>query len=641
MVASFAARIVRHAPLLAFALLAATPALSAARLFIASDSTAQDYPPEKYPQVGWGTMLRCALDDTVAVENRAIAGRSTRSFINEGRLDDIARDIRAGDTLLIQFGHNDANAQKPERYTSVPDYKLLLRRYIETATRLGARAVLLTPVTRRNWIDGRITPSFPAYSQAAREVARETGTPLIDLDTLSERWVQGLGVEESRRFFLADDTHFTELGARHIANIVAGGLAGLALPVSAHVRRDSATLLVDAPLGGSSCETAPGASLPRTYRFAGKARPGEIPVPAGRAYGQGYGFEPGSASLFSVALPDGEYRVTVTFGDPHAAADTAIEAEARRLMMASVHTAPGQFVTRSFVVSVRTPTLPPLPDNAPGGHAVRINAHEQGSLTWDDKLTLAWRGKAPRVATVAIAPARVPTLFLFGDSTVTDQRTAPYRSWGQVLPAMIGTSFAVSNHAEAGETLKSFLTGLRLDKALAAMQPGDFAMIQFGHNDQKSQWPQTYAAAASTYRAWLRAYIAEVRLHGATPVLVTSPERRNFTAAGTIQPTLGEYAEAVRAVAAEEKVQLIDLNAASIRIYETLGPARAPAAFADNGRDATHHDDYGAWLMAWAVADAMRADGGPLAKFIAAELPPMDLQHLPPPEIAAQLGTTP
>jgi hypothetical protein len=94
----------------------------------------------------------------------------------------------------------------------------------------------------------------------------------------------------------------------------------------------------------------------------------------------------------------------------------------------------------------------------------------------------------------------------------------------------------------------------------------------------------------------------------------------------------------MRAVAEEEKVQLIDLNAASIRIYEALGPARAPAAFAEGGRDATHHDDYGAWLMAWAIADAMRAGGGTLGNFIATDMPTMDLTHLPTPADIARIG---
>ena len=609
--------------------------VSPSRIFIASDSTAQDYGPEKYPQEGWGTMLRCALDASVTVENRAIAARSTRSFINEGRLDEIARDIRPGDTLLIQFGHNDANAAKPERYASVADYKNYLRRYIDTAARADARAVLITPVTRRNWNGGHILPSFADYSQAVRALARETGTPLIDLERLSGRWAEAAGAEGSRALFLPDDTHFTELGARGVADLVAGALATLKLPVAAHVRRDRPALHVHEPTGGVSCSM--GAPAARAFRFAGRASVGETIVAPARPYAGDYGFEPGAPNMFSVAVPEGLYRVTIMFGDARSAGSTLVEAESRRLMLPAVRTAPGELLPRSFLVDVRTPALVPPPPNAPGGTAVRLNPREQGSYDWDEKLTIGWRGRAPRVASITVAPVRAPRLFLFGDSTVTDQRFAPYRSWGQMLPAFVSADVAVANHAEAGETLKSFLAELRLDKALSSMRPGDFVLIQFGHNDQKLQWPQTYAAAATTYRAWLRAYIAEVRLHGGTPVLVTPPERRNFTPDGTIRPTLADYADAMRAVAAEEKIQLIDLNAASIRIYQALGPERAALAFAEGGRDTTHHDDYGAWLMAQAVAQGMRAGGGGLAALVASDLPAFDASHPPTPDEFAKM----
>lgn len=256
--------------LLAIALVCAAPVALAApsRVFIASDSTAQDYAAAKYPQSGWGSMLRCAFGPEVTVENRAIGGRSTRSFIAEGRLDRIAQDIRAGDTLLIQFGHNDANLAKPERYASIPDYIDFLHRYIDVAVKAGAQPVLLTPVTRRNFKDGKIVPSFPIYSVAVRQVAEQTHTPLIDLDTLSGRWVQSVGVEDSKRLFLHysgaagapgfpngvdDDTHFSEMGARGVANIVAGALAKLHLPISSHVLRSRAALTRTTPVGSAAC----------------------------------------------------------------------------------------------------------------------------------------------------------------------------------------------------------------------------------------------------------------------------------------------------------------------------------------------------------------------------------------------------
>ncbi len=349
-----------------------------------------------------------------------------------------------------------------------------------------------------------------------------------------------------------------------------------------------------------------GPATPVTYRLDdGRPQPGETRVERDRDYHDGYGYEGGGGRRFSVALPEGNWRVTMTLGGKRAAR-TTVKAEARRLMLDRVATAAGRAVTRSFVVNTRTAQLTAPPENAPGGTAVRLKPREAGSPTWDDRLTLELLGDAA-VSTVRIEPAAVPTLYLVGDSTVTDQPAEPAASWGQMLPAFLDGQVAVANHAESGETLKSFLTELRLDKVLSTIRPGDWLFIQFGHNDQKAQWPQTYVEANTTYRAYLNAYIAEARRRGAKPVLVTSPERRNFDAAGRIKPSLGDYPAAVRAVAQEAGVPLIDLNRMSIALYEALGPERSPLAFNDGGKDRTHHNNYGAWLLAHGVAEGIRA----------------------------------
>jgi lysophospholipase L1-like esterase len=350
-----------------------------------------------------------------------------------------------------------------------------------------------------------------------------------------------------------------------------------------------------------------------------------------RAYADGHGFEPGSDRLFSVAVPEGNYRVTLTLGHPSRASVTTIKAESRRLMLDTVAVPRGRSVTRSVVVNVRNAQLTAPPVNAPGGVSVKLKDREIGSFTWDDKLTIEILGETAAVSRVEIAPVTVPTLYLLGDSTVTDQRSEPAASWGQMLPAFFSPGIAVANHAESGETLKSFLAELRLDKALASVKPGDWAMIQFGHNDQKTQWPQTHAEAATTYRAYLRAFIAEFRRRGARPMLVTSPERRSWT--GTrIKPTLSDYAAAARAVAAEEGVPLIDLAPASIAFYEALGPARAPLAFNDGGKDATHHNNYGAWVLARAVAEATRTAAPELGALLLSGLKPFDPARPPDPQ---------
>ncbi len=369
----------------------------------------------------------------------------------------------------------------------------------------------------------------------------------------------------------------------------------------------------------------------RRFVFGDGAAPeGSIRVTPGRSYADGYGFEPGSQALFSVAATPGNYVVTVTLGRRDARTDTTIKAESRRLMLDHVVVPAGRRVTERFVVNVRDATLMPPPLNAPGGSAVLLKPREAGSFTWDDRLTLEFLGTRPGIEAVTIEPAAVPTLFLLGDSTVTDQRAEPAASWGQMLPAFFRPDIAVANHAESGETMKSFMTELRFAKVLELAKPGDVAMIQFGHNDQKVQWPQTYAAAATTYRDYLRAWIAEFRRRGVTPILVTSPERRTFVG-DRIQSTLADYAAAVKAVGAERDVPVIDLNAASTAFYEALGPKRALLAFNDSGKDATHHDNYGAWVLARAVVAGIAQAKLPLAAHLKPDLAAFDPGSPPDP----------
>jgi lysophospholipase L1-like esterase len=332
---------------------------------------------------------------------------------------------------------------------------------------------------------------------------------------------------------------------------------------------------------------------------------------------RGFGFEPEFLPRFSIRVPEGNYRVTVDFSGSRKRTHARVLAEQRRLMLEDVEV--GKKLERSFIVNVRTADLAPLPANATGGTRVALKPRELGSATWDDKLSLKITGDAT-LRSLRIEPVDVPTLYLAGDSTVTDQGVDPSASWGQMLPRFFGTGIAVANHAESGETLKSFVTELRLDKLLSMLKAGDWVMIQFGHNDQKTQWPQTYAEAATTYRSWLRTYIAEIRRRGATPILVTSPERRNFDAAGKIEPSLAEYANAVRAVANEESVALIDLNPMSVRFYEALGPEVSPRAFADEGRDKTHHNVFGAYALARMVVEGVRAADQKLIAGLASQL---------------------
>lgn len=386
------------------------------------------------------------------------------------------------------------------------------------------------------------------------------------------------------------------------------------------------------------------ASVPATsWKFDFAPQPhvsGAIPITATDNFSEskGYGFDLGTSRtddgkpfFFSVAAPEGNYRVRVTFGDRRVASDNTVKAETRQLMIEHVTTKPGEFVTQDFFVNVRNSKVPPPEKNAPGGSAVVLNDREKDLLRWDDKLTLEFNGSSPKIAALTIDRVDVPTVFLAGDSTVTDQGYEPAASWGQMLPRFL-TGVAVANHAESGETMKSFISGLRLAKLLSQVKAGDYLFIQFGHNDEKKNWPQTYVEAHTTYKAYLKVFIAEARLRGVTPVLVTSMQRRTFDAAGKIRNTHGDYPQAVREVAAEEKTALIDLDRMSVAFYEALGPDKAPLAFSAGGRDLTHHDNYGAYELAKCVVRGIREAGLPLAKSIAPDFTTFDPSHPDSPE---------
>ncbi|MBC2667189.1 rhamnogalacturonan acetylesterase [Novosphingobium flavum] len=250
---------------------AAQPAAPPAsgRILIAGDSTAQTYGPERYPQSGWGQYLGCALVPGAQVINRAIAARSTRTFIGEHRWDDLMVETRPGDTILIQFGHNDAAYEKPERFAAATTmFRDNLLRFVWEARGRQAVPVLVTPVARRSfWDDGKARADFPEYSAVTRAVAAQTGTPLVDLEAASRTLIDRTGREPARALYLHyppgvwpgfpkgidDDTHFSEIGARRMAGLIADALSALPIPASALVAKERPDLARAAPLGTGAC----------------------------------------------------------------------------------------------------------------------------------------------------------------------------------------------------------------------------------------------------------------------------------------------------------------------------------------------------------------------------------------------------
>lgn len=342
--------------------------------------------------------------------------------------------------------------------------------------------------------------------------------------------------------------------------------------------------------------------------------------------------------FFSVPVSEGNYDVTVVLGGD-SASETTVKAEARRPMLVGIATKPGRYRTERFTVHVRRPEI------AGGTSSVRRKPREIGSLDWDEKLTLEFAGTQPSLRSIEVKPAasNTPVIYIAGDSTVTDQDLEPWAAWGQMLPAFFGPGIAVANNAESGETIRSFVGENRFPKIFSVIKPGDYLLMQFGHNDQKQG--KGYVSPEQ-YAELLRSYIAMAREHGATPVLLTPMNRRTFDAQGHITDTLAPYPQTVRDVAAEQKVPLIDLNSMSRSLYEAVGEPNsrslfvyAPAnTYADQPEplhDDTHFNSFGAWELARCVVLGFQENQLPLVKFLRDPHSRFDPRH---PDSPASVG---
>lgn len=307
---------------------------------------------------------------------------------------------------------------------------------------------------------------------------------------------------------------------------------------------------------------------------------------------------------FSIRVPEGSYEVRVLLGNPRKKSVTTIKAEARRLMLFDQPLEKGGSQVVHFIVNVRNPVIE-------GTDSIRLKSREYNYMNWDDRLTLEFSGNHQAVQEIIIRPATwITTLYLAGNSTVTDQDVEPWASWGQMITRYLDTTVAVANFAESGESLASFKGSGRLRKVLSLIRPGDYLFIEFGHNDQKRKGEGI--GPWTTFTELLEEFVHSTREKGAIPVLITPTQRRSFNDSGKISPTHGDYPAAMRKVAEEMDVPLIDLNAVTKTLYEAWGPEVSRKAFVqypagtfpgqeEELKDNTHFNAFGANEIALCV----------------------------------------
>lgn len=334
---------------------------------------------------------------------------------------------------------------------------------------------------------------------------------------------------------------------------------------------------------------------------------------------------------YSVKVPDGNYKVTVTLGSKKRDASTVVRAEARRLMLDETVTKKKKPQVFSFIVNKHSPKID---DKL----SVQLKSDEIGSPNWDDKLTLEFNGSAPAVERIKIErDTTATTLFLCGNSTVVDQPKEPWTSWGQMEPVWFDDNLAICNLAASGLTAGTFLGQHRLDKIVSLMKKGDYVFCEFGHNDQKEKMPGSGAWCNFSYN--LKKFIDIVRSKGGNIVFLTPTQRRRFDDSHTnILETHGDYPDAMRAVAKREQVPVIELHDMTRTFYETLGyenskkslvhyPAGTYPGQTKDLADNTHFNPFGAYEISKMVVMGMKQLNLPLVKYLRSTWKDYDPAH--------------
>jgi hypothetical protein len=397
-------------------------------------------------------------------------------------------------------------------------------------------------------------------------------------------------------------------------------------PVTVH--RLMATMLLSAAASILLLSTTISAQ-PTKFDFgSGTAAAGYTKVTPSTAYSAtlGYGFQPSDSPItavsrggsdvlrgdyctsvdsfsFSIALPLGNYTVTVYLGDLNGTSTTSVYGEQRRLFLDRISTASGQFATKTFTINRR--------DYKNGSVTISRKDRELTYPDFDNVLNFTFAGSKIAVCGLDVAPANaVTTIYVAGNSTTVDQPAEPFCCWPQMITRMFNQQVSIADYAESGEDAGSFTGEHRLAMISSIMKPGDYVVEEFGHNDQKS------SANITNFVNHLKQIADSARAHNATPIYVTPTARKTENDSAS---SVGSLADSMRKAAKAENVKLIDLNVGVIALHKSIGSANVAALYATG--DDTHSSDYGAFEFARIVATAIKGFNLDIAQYITTDLP--------------------
>jgi len=241
--------------LLIFTIVASTLLLAQQKptLFLIGDSTmATKENPDRNPEHGWGQVFPLFLTTGIEIQNHAVNGRSSKSFRTEGRWDQVEKQLKKGDFVIIQFGHNDQKIKDSTKFTNpYTQYRANLERYVNEARAKGAIPVLMTSIVRRNFNEnGVLIDTHKEYPLVVRMVANDLKVPFVDMQLLTEQMEIAYGPENSKKLHLyykegedpyypkgkEDDTHLSKLGAETVAKLAAKSLKALKIGLEKYIK---------------------------------------------------------------------------------------------------------------------------------------------------------------------------------------------------------------------------------------------------------------------------------------------------------------------------------------------------------------------------------------------------------------------
>ena len=607
-----------------------------ADLYLAGDSTMCNYADRQYPQQGWGQALSRFMKDPDQLHNWAVGGRSAKSYKAEGRWQKIVEALKPSDFVIIAFGHNDANKAKTERYSSPEDYKGLMRGFAADVKGKRATLVFATSIPHSGGItkdkDGTTKVRGSAagigpYVAATRELGAELGVEVLDLNAHACKSFEKMGADAAFKLYMriqpgeyaahpqgkSDGCHTRDTGADFFARGAVQMCFDRKLPIATLFKEPKDVAFTPIGFNGPGKDAKPLKDdfTKDEVAYAGNADDDwRRQILELRREGRRNGMSDADAKVWAAAefrrrqaaaatqgkaaetvgwrkpLEIGNYDVTIRLGDRDKPTVNFVKFMGRRLASDRIELKAGEFKDFTFTARV------------PGPYTKKDDGYGR-----ELSLAVFANGREVPVAEPKVERNDAThTIWLCGDSTVTDQNREPWGSWGQILPAFVKPGWSCVNFARSGLAMATFESEGRLDRILSGMKPGDWVIVQFGHNDQKRQGEEPETGYTRRYGEWL----AKFRAKGAHLVVVSPCERRRFDEkTGEHQgKTLEGYADAARAFAKKNNLPFIDLNDITYKMQGKLGVnGLKPLQVNNKGTlDNTHHTIFGAYVNARIVA---------------------------------------